>query len=416
MGDSELEELTKKTEGRLGPRMADGVPRSAPGRDVAVVHEDAQVRALSNPERVKILAELVDRPATAKQLAEWLGATRGRVHYHVKELEKAGLVEIVARLENRGAVEKYYRAVARNFYVGRGIGEYGELDGDVRKTVASSVLSWRRERVLEVDQNEIARRIVEDCLATASGDVVVIECGFVHRQIVEPLTKAIQGVGGRPLVAYRPSENEDLLLKWKHDIASLIVVEEPLDYPLGDGSGVLPEDPGEYGEFLRRLVASGGRFLYAGIAGRSLEKPANRKLIESGKRFVYLGYPTPERARVMGLDFRDLHDACWTALDVDYGLLARRCESMKRALESATDARVTSPSGSDLTFSIEGREVYVDDGVISDWEVAHGRGWGQLPAGKVMIAPRPRTAEGIVVSEVTDYFGVRIEGLEIEFE
>lgn len=389
---------------------------TTPREDVAVVEGDSQVRALANPERVRILTLVIERPGTAKQIADWLGSTRGRTHYHLKELEKAGLVEIVAKVENSGVIEKYYRAVARNFYVARGIGEHTELGGDVRQTIESSVLGWRRKQILDVDQNVIARKVIEDCLQTDEGDVVIIEGRFIHGDLIEPLSRAVQEAGAQCLVAYGPSEIGDLLLRWKDDVSSVIVIEEPLEYPLLNGSGAKPETEEEYAAFIRGLAESGRRFLHAGVPGYPVTHAAKRQLIATGKRFIYIGYPTPARARIMGVEFQDLHDACWSALDVNYGRLAERCAELKERLEAAAIVRVTSPSGTDITFGISGREVFVDDGVISDWEVEHGRGWGHLPAGMVMVAPVPGTARGVVRSDVTDYFGVRIEGIRIEFE
>ena len=79
---------------------------AAPAREVTAVDRPWQIKALSNPERVRILTLLIERPGTAKQVADWVEGTRGRVHYHIKELEKAGLVELVAKVEKGGAAEK----------------------------------------------------------------------------------------------------------------------------------------------------------------------------------------------------------------------------------------------------------------------------------------------------------------------
>ncbi len=385
-------------------------------RELALIERDGQIKVLSNPERVRILALLIEKPGTAKQVADWIGATRGRAHYHIKELERAGLVEIVARIEKAGVVEKYYRAVARNFYVGRGIGEYAGLAGDVKEMIAASMLGWRRRQVLDVDQDEIARKVVHDCLRTREGDVVIIKGEFIHHDIIHPLSRAVHAAGAHALVACCPGGIGEFLLKWKEDLSSVIVIEEPLDYPSDGGALDAGEDEAQRRAFLGRLVESGAEFLYAGIPGYPLEDPVSRELIRAGKRFIYLGYPTPKKAQIMGIDFRDLHDACWTALDVNYGGLAERCAALKEVLERGREVRITSESGTDLAFRIDDREIFVDDGVIDEWEVEHGRGWGHLPAGKVIVAPVPGTADGVVRSEVAEYFGVRVLGTRIEFK
>lgn len=395
---------------------AEDLGQSAPRREISVLDREAQFKALSNPERVRILALLIERPGTAKQVADWVGQTRGRVHYHIKELEKTGLVEIVARVERGGVVEKYYRAVARNFYVGRGIGEYEGLTGDVREMLSASMLGWRRREVLEVDQDDIANKVITECLDTKPGDVVIVKGDMSQRDMMMPLNNAVARAGAHCCMTCGRGPMGEFLLHWKNEISSMIVVEEPLEYPIDNG---LREPSAEEGdgppEFMDRLVESGRKFRYAGIPGYPLEDPVLKELIASGKRVIYVGYPTPQKAQVMGIDFRDLHDACWTALDVNYKGLAERCESMKGVLEAAGEVSITSLGGTNLTFSIAGREVFVDDGIISDWEVEHGRGWGHLPAGKVIVAPVAGTANGVLHSDMTDYFGVRIAGIQIEF-
>ncbi|MCD4690360.1 aminopeptidase, partial [bacterium] len=143
--------------------------------------------------------------------------------------------------------------------------------------------------------------------------------------------------------------------------------------------------------------------------------PVFRELIENGKRIIYLGHPTPEKAEIMGLDYRALHDAWWTALDVDYGRLSAHCEELADRIGSSSEVRVTSSGGTDITFGITGREVFVDDGIISKWETEHQRGWGHLPAGKVIVAPVAGTANGVIHSEMTDYFGVPIRNIRLQF-
>ncbi len=387
---------------------------AAPAREVSVVERPGQIKALSNPERVRILTLLIERPGTAKQVADWIEGTRGRVHYHIKELEKAGLVEMVAKIEKGGVVEKYYRAVARNFYVARGIGEHHGLAGDVRRMISQSMLGWRRREILEVDQDEIATRVVRDCLQADGGDVILVQGAFAHRDIIQPLVRAVERLGAHALVSYDGRSDQKYLLRWKDDIASIIVIEEPIEYPTnGSYDG---RDPASHGpEFLEDLVRSGMRHLYAGVPGYPLESPAFRELVESGKRIIYMGYPTPEKADVMGLDYRALHDAWWTALDVDYGDLSAQCDALARRLRGAAEVHVTSSGGTDISFKVAGREVFVDDGVISDWETEHARGWGHLPAGKVIVAPVPETVNGTVHSRTTDYFGVPIRDIRLQF-
>ncbi|HEX4715495.1 MAG TPA: winged helix-turn-helix domain-containing protein [Ktedonobacteraceae bacterium] len=84
-------------------------------RDELVLETTEQIRALAHPLRQRVLHLLTDVPYTNKQLAMALQVSPPRLHFHVRELQAAGLIEIVSEQPKRGVIEKYYRAVARTF-------------------------------------------------------------------------------------------------------------------------------------------------------------------------------------------------------------------------------------------------------------------------------------------------------------
>ena len=73
-----------------------------------------QLRAVSNLTRHRIMAVLRFEPATITQIAERLGLAKGSSSYHVRLLERAGLVEVVRTRKVRGVVERYYAMAARS--------------------------------------------------------------------------------------------------------------------------------------------------------------------------------------------------------------------------------------------------------------------------------------------------------------
>jgi DNA-binding transcriptional ArsR family regulator len=70
-------------------------------------------KAMSHPLRVRILALLDERTASPVELAGWLDATLGTTAYHVRRLERMGLIELVHESRVRGAVEHHYRSKDR---------------------------------------------------------------------------------------------------------------------------------------------------------------------------------------------------------------------------------------------------------------------------------------------------------------
>ena len=80
-----------------------------------------QVRALADELRVRIFSLLAQEPMTVTQVGKALDTAPAKIHYHVRELERVGLVRQVFTREKSGILEKYYRAVARDISVSRSL-------------------------------------------------------------------------------------------------------------------------------------------------------------------------------------------------------------------------------------------------------------------------------------------------------
>ena len=76
---------------------------------VVTVEEPDQLQALANPMRLQIMRHLREDGSSAS-LARSLGIPRQNVNYHLKELERVGLVRRVGERRNRNFVETLYRA------------------------------------------------------------------------------------------------------------------------------------------------------------------------------------------------------------------------------------------------------------------------------------------------------------------
>ena len=79
------------------------------------VREPDQIRALAGDVRARIVVLLRERAASTTELAAALGIPKGTAGHHVKVLERAGLIRVVATRQVRAVTEKYYGRVARLF-------------------------------------------------------------------------------------------------------------------------------------------------------------------------------------------------------------------------------------------------------------------------------------------------------------
>jgi DNA-binding transcriptional ArsR family regulator len=78
-----------------------------------------QLRAVADTLRIQIIDLLINRPMTVTQLGEALNMAPAKIHYHVRELEKVGLLQLVEKREKGGVLEKYYQSIARDFSVSK---------------------------------------------------------------------------------------------------------------------------------------------------------------------------------------------------------------------------------------------------------------------------------------------------------
>lgn len=80
-----------------------------------------QLRAVADLLRLRIIDVLVKQPMTVTQLGEMLGEAPAKMHYHVRELEKVGLLKLVETREKGGILEKYYQPIARELSVNKAL-------------------------------------------------------------------------------------------------------------------------------------------------------------------------------------------------------------------------------------------------------------------------------------------------------
>src|SRR5213080_2040646 len=114
------------------PVLPGNVPVTMPELPVQIVINTAQqFKAVSDPIRSRILGIIQNQPATAKQIADRLGATPGAIGHHLHVLEAAGLAKVAARRLVRGIVANYYTRTAKIF-------KY-ELSKEIRGDEAASL-------------------------------------------------------------------------------------------------------------------------------------------------------------------------------------------------------------------------------------------------------------------------------------
>ncbi|TDM07013.1 ArsR/SmtB family transcription factor [Macrococcus lamae] len=81
--------------------------------DILVIDNLAQLKCVSDPFRIKLLELLSENEKTGQQLADELNIPRAKIHYHLRELEKYGIIEMVKTEQKHSIIQKFYSPTAK---------------------------------------------------------------------------------------------------------------------------------------------------------------------------------------------------------------------------------------------------------------------------------------------------------------
>ncbi|MTI47507.1 winged helix-turn-helix domain-containing protein [Sporosalibacterium faouarense] len=105
-----------------------------------------QIKVFSDSYRLQILYKIKSfkRPAMVKEIADKMGETPAKVHYHVKKMEKAGILQLSHTKEINGIIAKYYELTAETFSL-----KYSDTNPEIDRLVKSEF-----QRVVDSMYNE----------------------------------------------------------------------------------------------------------------------------------------------------------------------------------------------------------------------------------------------------------------------
>src|SRR5579872_121148 len=157
-----------------------------------------QLRAIADALRIRIIELLSRQPMTVTQLGERLGIAPAKVHYHVRELERVGLLRLVETREKGGVLEKYFRTVARDYRVPSSLLRTAPPDEVL--AVVTNMLNVMTSGLLRAVESQLRDPETRDDAHIAIGDDTVYmtdgEVREVMRQIGELLKPYEEPRGG----------------------------------------------------------------------------------------------------------------------------------------------------------------------------------------------------------------------------
>jgi DNA-binding transcriptional ArsR family regulator len=175
-----------------------------PSSPIATVRDPNQVAAMLPRQRTRMLEEL-QAPASAAGLARRLGLPRQQVNYHLRELERVGLVELVEECRRGNCIERIMRASARAYVISPEVlGTLGVDAAEARDRFSSSYLVAVAARTIR-DLAELRER------ADAAGQRLATltlesEVRFASAADRNAFAKELSDALARLIVAYHDAE------------------------------------------------------------------------------------------------------------------------------------------------------------------------------------------------------------------
>ncbi|SET70682.1 regulatory protein, arsR family [Salinibacillus kushneri] len=113
-----------------------------------IIKEYEQLKTLGDPFRSKLIMRLIEKPYTGQQLSEIFNLSRARVHYHLRELEKHGFIQVIRKEEKNGIIQKFYQSVAKGFVLSDELLPHAKEISNATRQIMFETLDRTRTRIL----------------------------------------------------------------------------------------------------------------------------------------------------------------------------------------------------------------------------------------------------------------------------
>jgi len=340
------------------------------------------IKTLSSDRRLKILRHLVDKEYTAQELALKFKIKPNALWYDIQQLESAGLIELVESQHVRGTIKKYFRAVAKNYFVDVSLGEADLSKSNVVHAILNQeVDDWRREQVIKVSFKDIAHKIITHNLDIKENEKVVISYQPMHRKLVEDLMVEIARQGAYAIPIFWTKRMEFNFIR--HVPLSFATKDVISDFLINEANAHIIFS----GEFLDEIEDET-------LSEELIEKS---DLIEEAKREnVRKTYETDVRFLTIDTIYNNFQKAdaelrsemYWRALNEEPKDLSRRCNRVKELLAASKNISIEDGNGSLLNVKLPAERVLqIKDGIANslatDSELPGGLVVGLLENGKI---------------------------------
>jgi len=264
-----------------------------------------------------------------------------------------------------------------------------------------------------------AENIVKSINIKKEGEFILIKGGFYCHELLEEIGLCVLREGGIPHIHSRSDYFEESMWQDNH-IKAKTIERAPLAYlkmlenidayvviePLEDPS-IRNRAPKEKLEAFQKSDAPRRDILYG-----------MKEEYVPGKKWCYAAWPSKKAADFYNIDYNLFEKFIVDGMSIPSEELHNITVNIGRFFENAKKVYVNDDLGTDFWVSIENRVKILDDGILSDEQIALGDLGGNLPAGEVFFPPHEKQGEGKLFCPLTKerYTNKIIKNAELIFK
>ncbi|MEN8122875.1 MAG: aminopeptidase [Bacteroidota bacterium] len=273
-----------------------------------------------------------------------------------------------------------------------------------------NLLSAQESNVKNPDNEAIANKLVNTILKIKPADVVIISGNKDQIDLLSSVYVAVRKAGGHVTVELNlPKAGKRAIMEtpiefMKTTNSYIIFKNRMVDCFISIGSVEYPELYADVPE--ERLAAN--REAY--VLYNKLNRNFHYRSVSVGQSS---GVPTNSFAKSVNADYDEMVSGFWKAVNTDYDKMTKNGKSISDILKPGSNCKISSKSGTNITFKIDKIPVRTNCGSMSENQISSGPSSVWLPAGEVYTCIVPKSANGKIVVPAMFFRGVKIKNLEI---
>ncbi len=264
-----------------------------------------------------------------------------------------------------------------------------------------------------------AENITKSINMKNEGEFIYIKGNTFSQELLEEIGLCVYRKGGIPFISaisdyYEESvwqdeqikaktlENQRLpLLEMIKNIDAYIVIEYPEDPMVRNNA------PEEKLKAFQKGLAPVREILYA-----------LKEEYEPGKKWCYAAWPSKKAADFYNVEYDLYEKFIVDGMSIPLEEMITITKNLGALFENAKNVHVKDNFGTDFWVSVENRPIRLDNGFLSDEQIATGDKGGNLPAGEVFFPPQEKLGEGKIFCPLTieRYSNKILKNIELSFK